>query len=109
MKILITISKNHVEPRFDLASEVIIVRAHKGQMIGEPRIILLPGATPEEICAFIIKEDVTIVICGGIEEVHYQYLMWKKIKVFDNIIGPYEQALKLILSDKLDAGTILPG
>lgn len=92
-----------------MANEVIIVRAHKGQLIGEPRIILLPGATPEEICALIIKEDASVVICGGIEEVHYQYLTWKKVKVFDNIIGLHEQALKLVLSDKLKIDTILPG
>lgn len=109
MKILITISKNHVEPRFDLVNEVVIARARNGQILGEPRIILLPGASPEEICSLVIKEDVSVVICGGIEEVHYQYLIWKKVKVFDSIIGPYEQALKLVLSDKLEAGTILPG
>ena len=109
MKILIPISKNYVEPRFDLANEVVIARVRNGQILGEPRIILLPGATPEEICALVIKEDVSVVICGGIEEVHYQYLTWKKVKVFDSVIGLYEQALKLVLSDKLEAGTILPG
>jgi len=109
MKILITISKNHVEPRFDLSSEIVIASARDGQILGEPRIILLPGASSEEICALVIKEDVSVVICGGIEEVHYQYLTWKKVKVIDSIIGPYEQALNLALSDKLEAGTILPG
>jgi predicted Fe-Mo cluster-binding NifX family protein len=109
MKILITTSKNHVEPRFDLSSEIVIASARDGQILGEPRIILLPGASSEEICALVIKEDVSVVICGGIEEVHYQYLTWKKVKVIDSIIGPYEQALNLALSDKLEAGAILPG
>ena len=109
MKILITISKNHVGPRFDLANEVVIARTRNGQILGEPRIILLPDASPEEICALVIKEDVSVVICGGIEEIHYQYLIWKKVNVIDSIIGPYEQALKLVVSDELEVGTILPG
>jgi len=49
------------------------------------------------------------VICGGIDEVHYEYLAWKKIRTIDGIIGSYQEALRLLLRDKLSANMIVPG
>ncbi|OGQ98035.1 MAG: hypothetical protein A2521_16460 [Deltaproteobacteria bacterium RIFOXYD12_FULL_57_12] len=109
MKILITVRENMVAPRFDLATEVLIVTIENGRPAGEPRFILLPRASGEELCGMIVKEDVSIVLCGGLEETHYQYLMWKKIKVLDGIVGPYEEALECFLAGRLAARTILPG
>jgi len=109
MKILVTIEKNDVAPRFDLASEILITEIEGAKIKGEPRIILLPGNSGEDICGLAIKEDISLLICGGIEDTHYQYLKWKKIKVIDGIIGPYEQALKFVAANDLKPGVILPG
>ena len=109
MKILTTILNDEVAPRFDLTPEIVISEIEGGISVGEPRIILVPGISGEDICGLAIKENVSLVICGGIEDAHYQYLKWKKIKVIDRIIGPYEQALKLAITEKLKPGAILPG
>jgi predicted Fe-Mo cluster-binding NifX family protein len=109
MKILITIEKDEVAPRFDLTSEVLITEMADKKIIGEPRIILLPGTSGEEICGLAIKENISQLICGGIEETHYQYLKWKKIKVVDGVIGPYDQALRYAMTNELKPGMILPG
>lgn len=109
MKILITIQKNEVAPRFDQVSEILITETDGGKNTGEPRIILLPGTSGEDICSLAIKENISLVICGGIEDTHYQYLKWKKIKVVDGVIGPYEQALNLAITNNLKSGEILPG
>jgi predicted Fe-Mo cluster-binding NifX family protein len=109
MKILITIQKNEVSPRFDQTSEILITESGDEKNPAAPRIILLPGISGEDICSLAIKEGISLVICGGIEETHYQYLKWKKIKVIDRVIGPYEQALHFAKTNKLKPGIILPG
>jgi predicted Fe-Mo cluster-binding NifX family protein len=109
MKILITIEKNEVAPRFDQASEILIIKVEGVTIKGEPRIMLLPGTSGEDICGLAIKEDISLVVCGGIEDAHFQYLKWKKIKVIDGVIGPYEQAVHFVIKNKLIPGLILPG
>jgi predicted Fe-Mo cluster-binding NifX family protein len=108
-KILITIQNDEVASRFDLTPEIVIYDVDIDKIAGEPRIILLSGISGEDICGVAIKENVSLVICGGIEDAHYQYLKWKKIKVIDRIIGPPEQALQFFMTDKLKPGIILPG
>ena len=63
-------------PRFDLTREVLIAE-NKGEKI---RTVILPRPSAEELCSFILTENVNIVVCGGIEETYYQYLLWKKLK-----------------------------
>ena len=109
MKILITINKNEVAPRFDLASEILIAENGGKVQPVEPRILLLSGTSGEELCSLAIKENIALIICGGIEDNHYQYMMWKKIKVIDRIIGPYVVALEQAMAGKLKPGSILPG
>jgi len=109
MKILITIEKNDVSPRFDHTSEILIIETDGQHIISEPRIILLTGSSGEDICSLAIKENISLVICNGIEETHYDYLKWKKIMIIDGVIGPHEQALDFALKKKLQPGAILPG
>ncbi len=107
MKILITLQNNNVAPRFDLTTEVMIARITRGKISGTPRTILLSGPSSDELCSLAIKEEVSLVICGGIEDAHFQYLAWKKIDVIDRIIGPAEEALTLAISKKLQPGAII--
>jgi len=48
------------------------------------------------------------VICGGIEDRHYQFLTWKKIQVVDYIIGDHDSVLKKFLAGSLQSGDVLP-
>jgi len=107
MKILVTLQNNDVAPRFDLSTEVLIARIGRSGLTGEPRTVLLPGPSSDELCSLAIKEEVSLVVCGGIEETHFQYLVWKKIKVIDRVIGPAEQVLALAVAKKLHAGAIV--
>jgi hypothetical protein len=56
----------------------------------------------------IVEESISDVICGGIEELHYNFLVWKKVKVLDGVIGDWKTALEKALVDKLHQGEILP-
>ncbi|MBA3003935.1 MAG: hypothetical protein FP813_08805 [Desulfurivibrio sp.] len=107
MKILVTLQNNDIAPRFDLATEVLIAKVVRGKTSGEPRTVLLPGPSSDELCSLIIREEVSLVICGGIEEAHFQYLVWKKIEVIDRVIGPAAEAIDLAIAKQLRLGAIV--
>ncbi len=107
VKVLITISGDNISSRLDMTQEVLIAKCQKGEVIAEPKTILLGKTSAEDLCNFILKEDITCIICGGIEEKHYKYLLWKKTRVIDSVIGLHQEALQLLLQEKLKAGSIL--
>jgi predicted Fe-Mo cluster-binding NifX family protein len=108
MKVLMPLLGEQIAPRFDLAVEVLIAEGEAGGAVaGEPRIVLLPAASADALCALILKEGVGMVVCGAIEENHYQYLSWKKIRVTDRVIGPWRPALERALAGRLQPGEIL--
>lgn len=108
MKILITAQGDFVAPRFDLTSEVVIAAAESGVLAAKPRTIIMDRASAEELSNIIMEEDVSLVICGGIEDRYHQFLTWKKIRVIDFVIGDHQSALERALAGKLQAGDILP-
>ncbi len=105
--LLVPLAGEVVAPRFDLATEVLIARARKGRLVGEPRIVLLPGPSADALCSLVLEEGITDVACGGIEDAHYQYLGWKKVRVIDRVIGTWEAVVRLFLRDELRAGTVV--
>jgi len=109
MKVLITIRGDFVSPRFDLTGEVLIATIYDRKLLEEPRSIILSEYSAEKICDLALKEKVQIVICGGIEEKHYQFLTWKKIKVLDSVIGPYQDVINMVLDESIQAKIMLPG
>lgn len=106
-KILIPIQGDYVAPRFDLATEVLVARYEKGKLIGEPKTIIMERPSDEGLCQMIVEENVTDVICGGIEELHYNFLTWKKVSVLDGVIADWQTALDKALSGILKQGDIL--
>lgn len=107
MRILITLRADDVAPRFDLCSEVLIADFTAGKPGPELRNVLLSGPSGDELCSLILKENVDAVVCGGIEESFFQYLLWKKVKVIDRVIGPSSKALKLALEGSLQPGVVI--
>lgn len=106
-KTLIPLFGNDVAPRFDLATEVLIVSDIHRRKESDEKVIVLPQASAEQLCHLILTESIKTVICGGIEEEYYRYLTWKKIRVLDSIIGPWQKALDRLREDNLNQGDIL--
>lgn len=106
-KILITIVEDEVAPRFDLATEVLISMLGENGAILENKTMVLARESAEYLCELILAEEVQVVICGGIEEEFYDYLTWKKVRVVDSVMGPWERALDRLRSGDLEAGDIL--
>ena len=107
MKILITVADSEIAPRFDLTTEVVIGVSDGGALRDEPRTLLLPGSNAQALCDLIVRERIDALICGAIEENYYHFLTWKKIKVFDFIIGAHAEALRLLVECGLEPGTVL--
>lgn len=109
MKVMLVLQGAWIAPRFDLATEVLIIQTDDGgRPVGEPREILLPGPSAEDLCGLILKEGISHVICGGIEGGHYQYLTWKGLQVVDHIIGTGPEVVRHFLAKgSLDRGIVL--
>ena len=81
-----------------------MVQFDKGNVIGEPKMIIMERSSDEVLCQMAVEENITNIICGGIEEVHYNFLVWKKVAVLDAVIGSWRTAV-----EKAVAGTLLQG
>ena len=103
-KVLIPLYEDDVAPRFDLATEVLIVTGIGKAGSRDRRTMVLPRASADQLCHLVITEGVQTVICNGIEDDYYQYLVWKRIEVIDSVIGSSKAAL-----DRYVAGTLKPG
>ncbi len=106
-KILITIWENEVAPRFDLATEVLISRIGPDGAVEQSKTMVLAHASAEELCQLILTDDIEVVICGGIEDEFFEYLTWKKVKVFDSVMGGFDRALDSLLAGALKSGAVL--
>ncbi len=107
LKILVPLLGDDVAPRFDLAPEAYIATVDDSQKISEEKTIVLSEASAETLCRMILDERITMVICNGIEDEYYQYLIWKKVAVIDSVMGPCAHAVSLAIQGALTSGSIL--
>jgi len=105
--LMVLIQGDFVAPRFDLATEILIVRFENGVIIGEPKMIIIERSSDEVLCQMAVEENITNMICGGIEEVHFNFLVWKKVIVLDSIIGSWRTAVEKVVAGTLQQGEIL--
>lgn len=108
MKLLITVQENDIAPRFDQTTEIIIADYTRTRLKGQPRHIILPRKSSEDLCDLIVKEGISCVICGGLEDNFHKFFIWKKINVIDSVIGSYAEAMSKAKNGRLASGLILP-
>lgn len=106
-KILITLWENNVAPRFDQTAEVFIATVDDDGSVVEEKTMVLAHESTEDLCQLILNEEVRVLVCGGIEEEFFDYLTWKKVKVLDSVMGPWDRALESLRAGRLEAGSIL--
>ncbi|MCF6247499.1 MAG: hypothetical protein L3J69_09085 [Desulfobacula sp.] len=106
-KIAIPIFHEEVNPRFDLASEVLFLIISKDNIIEEERTIVLRRPSGDELCHLLISENINTLICGAIEDEYYQFLCWKKMNIYDGIAGSWADAFKQWTKKTLNSGDIL--
>lgn len=106
-KLLIPIQADTIAPRFDLATEILVANFENGRVVGEPKIMIMERPSEESLCQMAVEENITDFVCGGIEEVHYNFLIWKKVHAVDRVIGNWRTAVERIVSGTLTQGDIL--
>jgi len=106
-KILVTLYRNEVAPRFDLASEVLLVSLDASGREAKRQELVLAHSSADDLCDLILDREVSVVITGGMEEEHYHYLRWKRLIVLDGVAGLAEDALARHLAGQLESGAIL--
>ncbi len=106
-KLMVIIQGDFVAPRFDLATEILIVRFENKKVVGESKLIIRERSSDEDLCQMAVEENITDIICGGIEEVHFNFLVWKKIAVLDAIVGSWQTAVDQAVAGTLRQGQIL--
>jgi hypothetical protein len=87
--------------------ELLIVSAGRGGKREKRRDIVLARPSVDDLCGVAASENVSTVICGGIEKEYLQYLLWKNIEVIHSVIGPAETALSRFRRGVLKSGDIL--
>jgi predicted Fe-Mo cluster-binding NifX family protein len=106
-KVLIPLTGDDIAPRFDLAQEVMICVLDDKNQVQEQRIVVLSQASPEDLCELVLREKIDVLICCGIEEEFYSFLLWKKVDVYDSVIGSCNRILEEFRSRNLYSGAVL--
>lgn len=106
-KLSIPVHQENIAPRFDMATEVFIILLSDDMSVKEKKTIVMPRSSADELCYLILSENITTLICGAIEDEYYQFLKWKKIKIFDSIAGTWSDAFHKWKQNTLSSGDIL--
>lgn len=106
VKAVITLWDQNVAPRFDQATEVLVATIIDGR-VEKTRTIIPAVASADENCRLILAEHADVVVTGGIQRRYYEYLRWKKVKVLDSVMGPWEKALELLAKGGLTPEAVL--
>lgn len=106
IKAVITLWDQSVAPRFDQATEVLVATIIDGR-VERTRTIIPAAASADENCRLILAEHADVVVTGGIQRRYYEYLRWKKVKVLDSVMGPWEKALEMLAKGELEPEAIL--
>lgn len=106
-RVLVPIYRTEVHPRFDRAGEILLAAFGEDGQVLERKNLVLAQPSADEICNHVLRERVTHVICGAIEEEYYHYLRWKRIDVLDFVAGPAEEALERFIRGELKSGDVL--
>uniref|UniRef100_A0A831ZIT1 Dinitrogenase iron-molybdenum cofactor biosynthesis protein n=1 Tax=Desulfacinum infernum TaxID=35837 RepID=A0A831ZIT1_9BACT len=106
-RVVVPVFGTEVAPRFDLAPEVWIGLQGPSGAFVEERTVVLPQPSAENLCQLILSEGAHVLVCGGIEQEYYDYLVWKKVTVFDGVIATIPSVKKALEEGTLTSGAIL--
>ena len=105
--LLVPLLRKDVAPRFDLAVELLLVGFDDAQAETSRQHVMLAHSSADELCDFILRQGVSVVVANGIEEGYYHYLRWKRVEVLDGVMGPADLAVERFAQGRLAAGDIL--
>jgi hypothetical protein len=106
-RILITVARDEVAPRFDLTTEALLLNISDAGDVVSRKSFLLAHASGDELCDLALSRDIGTIVCGGIEDEYYHYLRWKRIDIIDSVMGPLDLVVSKLAAGLLKSGDIL--
>jgi predicted Fe-Mo cluster-binding NifX family protein len=86
MNVAIPIYEDTVSPRFDLATELLIMTLENSKVQSEKRISI-QGLYPLHILKTIIEEKINVVLCGAVNGFCLRFLGCNGIEVIPGLVG----------------------
>jgi predicted Fe-Mo cluster-binding NifX family protein len=101
MKIAISIFRNNVSPRLDIAESFWIYEIQNGAVAGK-ELITLAFDQVDQLIMFLRKENVEKVFCGGCPGFFMRMLTTQGFEVIINVGGKPEFVVQNYIEGKLD-------
>jgi len=96
---------SRVSPRFDCAPAMVLATVEDGRIVAR-ETARVDESNPLARINWLCRRGVQAVICGGLSRFSMRMMMDRGIRVFPWVTGDAEDALRLYLGDRLQAGSM---
>jgi predicted Fe-Mo cluster-binding NifX family protein len=100
-RIAIPIFKSRVSPVFDTCTRLSLIEFEDDRVITKKEFDL-DNFSLQERLRVLEKNDVAIIICGGISDVFHATLSHSNIHLITGICGNVDEIIKAYIDDRLD-------
>lgn len=102
MKIAVPVFKNGVSPRIDVSDGFLVYDINDGKVM-HTGFHNVSFEYPAELIAFLKKNNIEQIICGGYPRFFLRVLLFYGINVFAGLSGDPDDILKLFVEGKLQS------
>lgn len=95
--------RNRIAPRYDKAESLLLVDEQEQGRLGR-EVLAIGRMKPEDVCAMLMQQQVSTLICGGVTDECRARLGRFGVKILDNVIGSADGAIAAYLQGRLTAG-----
>jgi predicted Fe-Mo cluster-binding NifX family protein len=100
-RIAIPVFNSRVSPVFDTCTRLLLIDFEDSRIIKRTEFALDNFSFRERLQIFA-KNDVAVIICGGISDVFHTILSSSDIRLISGICGNVDEVLKAHIDDRLD-------
>jgi predicted Fe-Mo cluster-binding NifX family protein len=100
-RIAIPIFRSRVSPVFDTCTRLLLIDFEDNRVIKRTEFDLDNFSLRERLQVFA-KNDVAVIICGGISDVFHAILSNSNIRLISGICGNVDEVIKAHIDDRLD-------
>jgi predicted Fe-Mo cluster-binding NifX family protein len=107
--VAVPIFRARVSPRFDYAPAMLLATVEDGRIVAQ-ETTQVNERNPLALINWLCRQGVQAVICGGLSRFSMRMLMDRGVQVFPWVSGDVDDALRLFLDHRLQAGLMIgPG
>jgi predicted Fe-Mo cluster-binding NifX family protein len=109
MIVAVPIFSSRVSPRLDCSPEMLLATVKEGRIVAR-EMAQVNGRNPLARINWLCRQGVQVVICGGLSRFSLRMLMDRGVRVFPGVAGDVDDALRMFLAGRLQAGLFIgPG